>query len=201
MTKLILVRHGLTIWNHEFRYQGHTDIPLAEEGLRQAEKVAKRLAKEQIGAIYASDLGRAAQTAQTVAEQHRLPVFLLPALREVNFGLWEGKTYQELKQEYTESIDDWFEKPADMVIPQGETFPQVKERAYAAILEVIKKHPDETTVVVSHGGTIRTILCAVMGLHLNKLWCIKQDNTAVNILEFYKDKAFITLVNDVHHLM
>lgn len=200
MTKLILVRHGQTIWNHEFRYQGHTDVPLTEEGLRQAEKVAGRLAKEQVGTVYASDLGRAAQTAQTIAARHGQPVFLLSALREVNFGLWEGKTYQEVKREYTDGLTDWFNRPADILIPQGETFQQVKERAYAAILEVVKQHEGETVVVVSHGGTIRTILCAALELHLNRLWCIKQDNTAVNILEFYQDKAFVSMVNDTHHL-
>lgn len=200
MTKLILVRHGLTIWNHELRYQGHSDIPLAEEGLQQAEKVAKRLANEQIGAVYASDLGRAVQTAQTIAERHGLPVNLLPALREVNFGLWEGKSYQELTQEYTKDLKNLFDRPADIMIPQGETFQQVKERASAAIRELIAKHPGETIIAVSHGGTIRAILCAVMGLDLNKLWCIKQDNTAVNVLEFYKDKALVSLVNDTHHL-
>lgn len=200
MTKLILVRHGLTRWNHDFRYQGHTDVPLAEEGRQQAEKVARRLSKELVDAVYASDLGRAAQTAQTIAAYHEQPVFLLPALREVNFGLWEGKTYQEVKQEHADVITDWFERPAEMMIPQGESFQQVKERAYAAVLEVVEKHKEKTVVVVSHGGTIRTILCAALELHLNKLWCFKQDNTAVNILEFHKDRALVSLVNDTHHL-
>lgn len=200
MTKLILVRHGLTTWNHDFRYQGHTNVPLAEEGMQQAEKVADRLAKEQVGAIYASDLDRAAHTAQTIAARHGLPVALLPALREVNFGAWEGKTYQEIQQEYTDSVRDWYNKPAEIRIPRGETFLQVKERAIAAITDVVARHAEETVVVVSHGGTIRTILCAVLELDLNKVWCIKQDNTAVNILEFYQDKVLVSLVNDTHHL-
>lgn len=200
MTKLILVRHGLTKWNNDFRYQGHTDVPLTDEGHQQAERVARRLSEEQVDAVYASDLGRAAQTAQTIAAYHGQPVFLLPALREVNFGLWEGKTHQEVRREYAKNITDWFDRPAEMMIPQGETFQQVKERAYAAILEVVEKHKEKTIIVVSHGGTIRTILCAALELHLNKLWCFKQDNTAVNILEFYKEKALVSLVNDTHHL-
>jgi alpha-ribazole phosphatase len=200
MTKIILIRHGLTVWNHEMRYQGHADVPLAEEGHRQAEKVAKRLATEKLSAVYASDLGRACQTAQTVANQHQLPVTLLPALREINFGLWEGCTYQELQRDYPEVIRYWFDRPADTVIPQGETFRDVKERAYGAILEVVKKHPGECVAVVSHGGTIRTLLCAVLDLDLNKVWQIKQDNTAVNVLEFYDTKALVSLVNDTHHL-
>jgi alpha-ribazole phosphatase len=200
MTKIILVRHGLTVWNHELRYQGHADVPLAEEGHRQAEKLAKRLAKEKLSAVYASDLGRASQTAQAVANHHQIPVTLLPSLREINFGLWEGHTYQELQRDYPEVVQYWFDKPADTVIPQGETFWDVKERAYGAILEVVKKHPGENVAVVSHGGTIRTLLCAALDLDLNKLWQIKQDNTAVNILEFYDTKALVSLVNDTHHL-
>lgn len=200
MTKIILIRHGLTQWNRNFRYQGQTDVPLAEEGMLQAEKAAVRLAAEQVGAVYASDLGRASQTAQIIAQRHNLPVFLLPGLREVNFGRWEGKTYQEVKEEYADCLNNWFSCPGEIVIPGGETFQQVKERAYAAILDVVNKHEGETVIAVSHGGTIRTILCAALGLDLNRLWCIKQDNTAVNVLEFYKDRVQIALMNDISHL-
>lgn len=201
MTKVILVRHGLTTWNREFRYQGHADIPLSEEGCQQAEKLGKRLATEKIAVVYASDLGRATHTAKVIADQHQLSVNLLPALREINFGLWEGKTYPELSKDYNETVRELFTTPADLQIPQGETFRQVKERAYAAILDIVQKHPEETIAVVSHGGTIRAILCAVLDLDLNKLWNIKQDNTAVNVLEFYENKALVALLNDTHHLL
>ena len=201
MTKLILVRHGLTLWNHHFRYQGQTDIPLTEEGVKQAEKAAARLAGEQVGAVYASDLGRAAQTARIIAQRHNRSVFLLPGLREVNFGLWEGKTYQEVREAYADSFNSWFDTPADILIPGGETFHQVKERACQAILEVVRKHEGETVIAVSHGGTIRTIICAVLGLDLNRLWCIKQDNTAINVLEFHKDRVLVALLNDTGHLL
>jgi len=201
MTKVILVRHGITAWNDERRYQGQVDIPLSEAGVRQAQQVALRLAKERVGVIYASDLGRAAHTAQIIAEQHQLPVTLLPSLREINFGQWEGKTFAELRQCYAKEVQDFFCMPADIVIPEGESFRQVKERASAAILDVVSKHAGETIIAVSHGGTIRAILCAVLDLDLNKLWSIKQENTAVSILEFYDQKAFIALLNDTHHLM
>lgn len=200
MTKIILVRHGVTTWNHQFRYQGHSDIPLAEEGFLQAKKVALRLAKEPAAAVYASDLGRAANTAHVIAEQHKLTVKLLPALREINFGLWEGKTYPELEKGYAKEVQGLFSCPADLLIPEGESFRQVKNRAYSAIMDVAKQHAGETIIAVSHGGTIRTILCAVLDLDLNKLWNIKQDNTAVNIIEFYEHKAVVALVNDTHHL-
>jgi alpha-ribazole phosphatase len=200
MTKVILVRHGLTLWNHELRYQGHADIPLTEEGYQQAEKVAQRLAKEKIDAVYASDLGRAANTAKAIADKHGLLVGLLPDMREIHFGQWEGKTYVELQQLFPELVKDWFAQPADLAIPEGETFRQVKERAYGALLRLAQEHKGQTIVVASHGGTIRAVLCAVLDIDLNKLWQIKQDNTAVSILEFYDTKAMVALVNDTHHL-
>lgn len=200
MTKVILVRHGQTLWNHEMKYQGHTDIALTEEGIRQAELVAVRLADEPITAVYASDLSRAFVTAEHIAAKHGLIVASVPALREICFGDWEGLTYDGIDERWPGLLEKLYSFADEVEIPGGESFPIVKERAYAAVCELVNKHPGETIAIVSHGGTIRSIICAVLNLHLNQVWSLKQDNTAVNILEYYEDRVMLELFNDSCHL-
>lgn len=200
MTRVYLIRHGQTVWNKEMKYQGHSDTALTEEGLRQARQVAQRFANEKIAAVYASDLSRAYNTAEAIAGKQGLPVATLPALREINFGVWEGLTYTAINEKWSDDMRVLYTTPDELVIPGGETFRQLKERAGNAMDSLVKNHPDETIAVVSHGGTIRTILCAILNIHLNHVWNIRQDNTAVNIIDYYSEKTIVSLVNDAHHL-
>lgn len=200
MTKVILVRHGQTLWNHEMKYQGHTDIALTAAGIRQAELVAERLADEPLAAVYASDLSRAYVTAEHIAAKHGLPVASVPALREICFGEWEGLTYDGINEQWPGMLEKLYTYADEVEIPGGESFRIVKERAYAAVCELVNKHPGETIAIVSHGGTIRSLLCAVLDLHLNQVWSLKQDNTAVNILEYHEGRVMLGLFNDSCHL-
>jgi len=201
MTRLIVVRHGQTVWNLERKYQGHSDIALTDKGLRQAEAVGARFADEKIDAVYASDLSRAFKTAECIAARHRLTVRVVPALREIKFGDWEGLTYEQISAQWPGLLGKLWTTPDELQIPGGESFQQLKERAYAAIEKIVAEHPDQTVVVVAHGGTIGTILCAMLDIHLNHVWNIRQDNTAVNIIEYYEGRPTITLLNCVRHLV
>jgi alpha-ribazole phosphatase len=200
MTKIFFIRHGETVWNKELKYQGHTDILLSDVGLRQAKLVADRLAGEKIDAVYASDLRRAFITAENIAARHNLPVTAVPELREIQFGEWEGLTYEGINQRWPNEYDQLFHRTDEVRIPGGETFRELKERAAGAVAGLVARHPGETIAVVSHGGTIRTIICAALNIHLNHVWDIRQDNTAVNVIEYYDRRAIITLLNDIHHL-
>lgn len=200
MTKMILVRHGQTVWNLEMKYQGHTDIALTAKGLKQARLVAKRLRNEKVAAVYASDLSRAYITAENIAALFSLPVIAMPELREISFGEWEGLTYTNINQGWPEVMAELFASPDHVQIPGGETFRELKARAAKAVKKIVLRHPDETVVVVSHGGTIRTLLCDALDINLNYVWNIKQDNTAVNIIEYHDNRTLVTLVNDTCHL-
>lgn len=200
MTRLIVVRHGQTLWNLQRKYQGHSDIALSDTGLKQAEAVAERLAAETIDAVYASDLSRAFKTAECIAAKHNLTVNVVPELREIKFGDWEGLTYEEISERWPGLLGKLWTTPDELQIPGGETFQQLKERAYAAIKKIVADHPDQTVAVVAHGGTIGTILCAMLEIHLNHVWSIRQDNTAVNIVDFYDGRPTMTLLNCVRHL-
>ena len=148
MTTLLLVRHGETDWNAEGRVQGHTDRPLNDFGRRQAKELADRLAGEGADAIYTSDLVRAKETADIVAERLGLTVVVDPGLREKDWGTWEGLTGDE-------RIHVEFE---------GESVEDHRDRVMAAVRRIVARHPDQRVVVVTHGGSLRRIQTAVNGV-------------------------------------
>ena len=151
MTTLLLVRHGETDWNAEGRLQGHTDRPLSEFGRRQAERLAATLAAEKLDAIYASDLARARETAEIVGERLGLPIALEPDLREKDWGTWEGLTAVE----------------RDRVEFVGESTQAHQERILGALRRIAERHPRDCRVlVVTHGGSMRRVQTAAMGMAL-----------------------------------
>jgi len=200
LTKAIFVRHGETTWNHVKRYQGHSDIPLNETGMQQAEMVARRLASEPITAVYSSDLLRAVQTAEIIAGVHALQPMVLPELREVKFGLWEGLTYEKIMAGWPELLSTAYSQPEQASIPGGESFPEVQKRAVKGLLKCIADHQEETIAVVSHGGTLRVLLCDALGLATRNMWSLRQDSAVITIVEYVGASRVVSLVNATCHL-
>ncbi len=147
MTTLLLVRHGETDWNADGRLQGHTDRPLSDYGRWQARRLAEELADEELDAIYASDLARARETAEIVAEPLGLPVVLDPDLREKNWGNWEGLTSVE----------------RDRVEFVGESTEEHADRMLRALRRIAGRHPGGRVLVVTHGGSMRRVQTAALG--------------------------------------
>lgn len=197
---IYLIRHGETYWNNELRFQGHSDIALNEIGLKQAELLGKYMAQIDIKAVYSSDLIRAQATAEAVACARGLKVETDPRLREIFFGDWEGKTYTQIKESWAEDIETFFHTPNKISTPHGESFNDVLHRAKAAFEDIVNKHKEETIVIVAHGGTIRTLLCDIIGLDLNNMWRLKQDNTAVNLINYRGDYKVLEYLNATYHL-
>jgi broad specificity phosphatase PhoE len=173
MTKLLLVRHGETDWNAEGRLQGQTDRPLSDFGRTQAHKLAGELAEEELEAIYSSDLARARETAEIVAERVGLPVLLDPDLREKDWGTWEGLTAVE----------------RDRVEFVGESTEEHKERILRALRRISEGHPDGGSVlVVTHGGSMRRVQTAALGMALPVVencarWLCAYENGAFRALD------------------
>jgi probable phosphoglycerate mutase len=155
MTELLLVRHGETDWNRDQRFQGHADPPLNDTGRAQARALADELAAERIDAIYTSDLARARETAELIAERAGVPFVLEPQLREVDVGEWQGLTRPEIEERFPEGMRNWHEHGHGW--ESGETYEQLAERVLEALERIVRRHPDERVVVVGHGGTIRAI--------------------------------------------
>ena len=151
MTTLLLVRHGETDWNADGRLQGQTDRPLSDHGRRQARTLAEELDGEALDAIYSSDLSRARETAEIVAERLGLAVELDADLREKDWGNWEGLTAVE----------------RDRVEFVGESTQAHQERILRALQRISEHHPgEERVLVVTHGGSMRRVQAAAIGMAL-----------------------------------
>ncbi|MBS4024815.1 MAG: alpha-ribazole phosphatase [Clostridia bacterium] len=198
--KLYLIRHGETVWNVQSRYQGHTDVELSPKGHEQGKLVAKRLAKVKLDEVFASDLSRAYQTAKYIALWHQLEVKKAADLRELNFGVWEGLTFEEITQNYGDLAEKWYDNPIDLTIPEGEMFSQLELRVKLFIAHLLQNYQGKNVAVVSHGGTIRAIICSLLEIEFKKIWLFRQDNTCINIIEFFGKKPILSLLNDTHHL-
>ncbi|MEG6522394.1 alpha-ribazole phosphatase [Desulfotomaculum sp. 1211_IL3151] len=200
-TKLYLVRHGETEWNAGGRFQGHSDVPLSNFGRQQAERLALSLKQTKIDAFYSSDLSRAMETAQIIVKEHGTQVNYLPDLREINFGVWEGLTYDQISQNYGNLSVQWRSNPLDTQIPHGEKLQDLAERCQRAINEIINQHAGENVLVASHGGVIRVIVANALGFDLNHFWKLRLDNVSLTVLEYYgQQKAILELFNDTCHL-
>ncbi|GAB6180746.1 alpha-ribazole phosphatase [Desulfotomaculum defluvii] len=200
-TKLYLVRHGETEWNAIGKFQGHSDVPLSDLGRQQAKKLALRLGSTKIDAFYSSDLSRAMETAAIIAKEHNSQVSYLPDLREINFGKWEGLTFDEISQNYGQLSTRWRANPVGTQIPNGEKLQDVAVRCQRAIDEIINVHAGETVLVATHGGVIRVIVANVLGCDLNNFWKLRLDNVSLTTISFYRDqKAILELYNDTCHL-
>ena len=163
MTRLYIWRHGRTLWNAERRIQGQTDVELDETGHTQAAAAAAQLARLRPDAIVSSDLRRAVQTAEYLAERTGLPVQLDARLRERHFGEWQGLTDTELAQLYPEVHARWRAGRRDEASVGMESMADLEKRATAAFLDAADARPGGTTVITAHGGTAKYGVAALLG--------------------------------------
>ncbi len=185
--RIVLWRHGQTDWNILNRFQGHSDIPLNDVGVYQAQHAARLLAAMEPTKIISSDLQRAYATAQELAALVDLPVVMDPNLREINGGKWEGKTGLENRAEDFANFVRWIDGDNSPAGETGERRTEVAERVVAAINNTLgSEQVGQTLVVVTHGGAARCVLGAMLELPLthwgaigglsNAAWSILQRN-------------------------
>ncbi len=200
-TRFILIRHGQTEWNRGAeRFRGHADLPLNETGLAQAQKVATRLAREKIAALYSSPLQRARQTAQPLADAQHLEIQTHDGLLDIDFGALEGMTIDEARQAFPDVIEKWTGAPGHAKFPKGDSFKQVRTRIEVMLDELAAKHSGETVALVSHKVVCGAMMCVVLGLPADALWRIQQDNACIDVFEKRDADWVVTLMNDTGHL-
>jgi probable phosphoglycerate mutase len=181
--RVVLWRHGQTDWNLANRFQGHSDIPLNQTGIDQARKAAPLLFGLRPSKIISSDLIRAKQTAQELANISRLPIHIDPGLRETNGGKWEGRTGAENRADDYEKFVNWLDGNDEPAGDFGERRSEIALRAVTAI-ESALNNKIETLVVVTHGGTARIIIGKMLGLPMTQWASIGGlSNASWSILE------------------
>lgn len=200
-TRVLLVRHGATILSAEDRFAGATDVPLSDDGREQAQRLSRRLATENVVAVYASPLGRTMETARILAEPHRLEPQPRDGLREISHGRWEGMTRREVDERFPDEAADWEKDPYTFAPLGGESGLAVTARALPALIEIVRAHPGASVLVVSHKATIRLLLSSLLGFDPRRYRDnLDQKPAALNIVDF-KDptRARLTLFNDTSH--
>jgi len=204
VTRILLARHGETEWNAIRRVQGWTDIPLSPQGIRQAEALASRLSHCPLAAVYSSDLERASQTARPAAARQGLPVQSLPGLREKRFGDWEGLTQADLERDYADLWHRYHvERSLEALVPGGETWAEVYRRLSDALRGILAAHPDpeETVLVVGHGGSGRVLILEALQAPLPTLLRLHLDNASLTRLDFQgNNDSRVVFLNDTSHL-
>ena len=185
MAKLYLVRHGETDYNNALRFQGQTDIPLNQTGIRQAEKVAGFFKDIPLQAIYTSSLKRARTTAEIIGKRKGIEPQVTDALREMSFGIWENMNSNDIQKKYAKEWKDFFASPAGTKIPQGESMSDVQKRAYPVVQQILDQHPEGDVAFIAHGGIIRVMICTMLGLDLNRAWHLHVGNASVTCFYYW----------------
>jgi 2,3-bisphosphoglycerate-dependent phosphoglycerate mutase len=200
-TRIIAVRHGETAWNVDSRIQGQLDIGLNDNGRWQARRVGEALAGEEITAVYSSDLGRAHQTAESIAAITGKEVVPQEGLRERSFGLFEGKTFDEIHQNWPDHAQNWRKRIPEWQPPEGgESLLQLRERVTKTIAELAARHPGEQIVVVAHGGVLDALYRVATGQEVNSPRTWELPNGAINRLLWTPEGFTLVGWSDTQHL-
>ncbi|MBL7210026.1 MAG: histidine phosphatase family protein [Dehalococcoidia bacterium] len=199
--RLVLVRHGETVWNQERKIQGGTsDTELSEVGRKQAEGVGLSLKGMEISAIYSSPLKRALDTAQAIASHHQLEVQVEPDLREIDAGDLEGRSIVELGTTFSQFLLRWRQGQGSEKMPGGESVIDVANRVWSVIQRIVSKHDQGTVVVASHYFVTVVAICKALGWPLTNIERIRVQNGSVSVLEFRETRTCLVSLGDVCHL-
>ena len=194
---LFLIRHGQTDWNIARRFQGQSDVPLNQTGRQQAKALADRLSAEHFDFVYSSDLQRAAESATIICRSG----FQSDArLREVNFGDWEGLTYDEIKSKHPEPLAAWETDIFKNAPPNGETLEQLSARVRSMLDELYANYKEQTVLIVAHGGALQVLLCLALNINPTLYWQFHLSTASLSEIAFYPDGAILNLLNDTCHL-
>ena len=199
-TTILLIRHGETAWNRERRFRGTHDVPLNENGLRQARLLGEGLRERRIDAAYSSPLSRARQTADAVLDGRDVSAAVDQRLSDFCYGEWQGLQESEVARRWPDEFALWSASPQQARPPGGSTLQQVSEAAFAAMEQAAAKHQGETVALFAHRVVNKLLVLAAMGLGVHRFPFVRQDNCCLT--EFQRTPAGYVLcaLNDTSHL-
>lgn len=198
MKTIYLVRHGETLANRQGILQGWSNNPLDDTGEKQAAALVARAERVPLAAIYTSDLIRTRQTAAPLAQARGIQPIVLPGLREVSFGKWDGHHLDEIQEKDPETLRDIFLKPAQVDLEAEEDLYASQKRGWKTFKGLVEKmEPDTSILCVSHGGLIRLLVCSLLDIPIDNMWKLSLYNTAfVQVVETEKYGYRVDKLND-----
>jgi len=201
MIRIILVRHGHVDWLAPERFRGRAELPLSSLGRRQAQAAAGYIAATwKPNAVYTSPLGRCRETGAAIAAPFRLEPRPIDGLADIDYGEWQGLTRDEARERWPDETELWFRAPHLAVIPGGETLAALLSRASAALRDILRRHPDQTVVLVGHDSVNRVLLLFALELPLSRYWQLRQEPCGVSELLFDNESFTIGSINQTQHL-
>ena len=196
MTKLVLIRHGMTGWNKQGRYCGHRDIDLSNQGRVQAKKLGKRLKAVEFDKIYCSDRRRALETGRIIFKGKKITK--VKSLREINFGVFEGLKHNEIMKKYDGVYKKWLRNCYRYSIPDAEPMSVFKKRIESAMNKIVRSNPGKNVAVVCHGGVIGAFVSGI--LKSRNFWRHVPSAASMTVVEYKKRQPKIKKFNDIAHL-
>jgi len=193
-TTVWLVRHGHAA-GIEGRCCGRYDAPLSSTGIEQAKQVARQLFPESLSHIYSSNLCRAIQTAEIVAEPHRLQVERIPELAEMDFGDLEGMRFEDIEERFPEVFRSWMTCPMETQFPNGENFRAMTNRVLGAFDRLLERHRFESIGIVAHAGVLRIVLCRALSVSESEFFHLPQPHGAINRVQYSDKGAIVELIH------
>jgi broad specificity phosphatase PhoE len=173
---------------------------LNDLGRRQADALTNKLSAEPLSEVVSSDLNRAYVMASTIANGHAIPLVSEPRLREVNFGAWEGLTHGEIKNRDAKTLADWEAGSLQASPPGGESLGQISARVAAVYRGLTERGPDQTILIVAHGGPLQVLLCLALGISPVRYWQFHLSPASLSRLSVYPAGAILNSLNETGHL-
>jgi alpha-ribazole phosphatase len=195
-TRLYLVRHGELVTSKEWRYVGQMDVELNETGKKQIQNLSSRLSSEQIEMIFSSDLTRTIESAEIIGNKLEIINEPISELREINLGVWEGLTLEEIEESFPEDLVKRSEDIKGFRIINGESFSDVKKRVIPKLKDIIEGNVSKRILVIAHGGVNRIIIADALGLDINNIPRLEQNYACLNIIDYYKSGPVVRLINE-----
>ncbi|MCL5946441.1 MAG: histidine phosphatase family protein [Chloroflexi bacterium] len=202
MLRLLMIRHGQTLWNKEQRYNGKTDLGLTRYGFQQAERLGERVRRLPVQRILTSGLKRAMETVQAIntCREQPLPVYIDQRWQEIDYGEAEGLRWPEIVQRFPQEARRWAANDPDARFPRGESLREVAQRVRSTLDELVERYQQETLAVVAHGGPLRVALCVLVDLPLQQHWNFNVAACTLSEVAIYPSGTVINLLNDGCHL-
>ena len=197
LTTLFLIRHTEPAEWAKGLCHGALDVPLSDDGEVHARRIGDHLREVRIDAVYSSPLSRAVVTASAVASPHGLEPMLREDLREIDFGAFEGRTFDEIAASHPDLYAQWMSEPTSVRFPGGEGYGDLSARATREITRIRCEHEGGSVSVVTHGGVIRAVLAAILGVAGPMIFRIDQSWGGISRVEWVGEEPIIRSSNVV----
>jgi len=199
MKRIYLIRHAQSEYNEKGIFQGRLDSDLTPLGFVQSRLLVSRFKKEKPQVIFTSPQRRAYKTALTLSDILQVPLIVEERIREMSFGVLEGRHFWTMFEENKDMILNWLKDPVKHPLPTQEDIKEFEKRV-SSFLEDLKRRKEEVIAVVGHGGSLHGLICLALGFGLERMWHIHMDNTGVSLLEYDGERFYLKELNDTCHL-